>query len=56
MITPVPDIVAYASQMMTLIPGDVIFTGAPPGVGPIVAGDVLDARISRLGSLHIAVR
>jgi 2-keto-4-pentenoate hydratase/2-oxohepta-3-ene-1,7-dioic acid hydratase in catechol pathway len=56
MITPVPDIVAYASQMMTLVPGDVIFTGAPPGVGPIVPGDVLDASISRLGSLHIAVR
>jgi 2-keto-4-pentenoate hydratase/2-oxohepta-3-ene-1,7-dioic acid hydratase in catechol pathway len=56
LITPVPDIVAYASQMMTLLPGDVIFTGAPPGVGPIAPGDVLDARISRLGALHIAVR
>jgi 2-keto-4-pentenoate hydratase/2-oxohepta-3-ene-1,7-dioic acid hydratase in catechol pathway len=56
LITPVPDIVAYASQMMTLVPGDIIFTGAPPGVGPIAPGDVLDAHISRLGRLHLAVR
>lgn len=56
LVTPVPAIVAYASQMMTLLPGDVIFTGAPPGVGPIAPGDVLDARISRLGQLRLAVR
>src|SRR5690606_27661196 len=46
MITDVPSIISYASSVMTLVPGDVIFTGAPPGVGPIVAGDRLDASIS----------
>jgi 2-keto-4-pentenoate hydratase/2-oxohepta-3-ene-1,7-dioic acid hydratase in catechol pathway len=56
LITPVPAIVAYASSMMTLLPGDVIFTGAPPGVGPIVPGDVLDTSISRLGEMRIRVR
>jgi 2-keto-4-pentenoate hydratase/2-oxohepta-3-ene-1,7-dioic acid hydratase in catechol pathway len=56
MITPVPAIVSYASQAMTLLPGDLIFTGAPPGVGPIYPGDVLDARISRIGSMTINVR
>jgi 2-keto-4-pentenoate hydratase/2-oxohepta-3-ene-1,7-dioic acid hydratase in catechol pathway len=56
LITPVPAIVAYASTVMTLVPGDVIFTGAPPGVGPIVPGDVLDAEISRLGSMRNRVR
>jgi 2-keto-4-pentenoate hydratase/2-oxohepta-3-ene-1,7-dioic acid hydratase in catechol pathway len=56
MITPVPRIVAYASRLMTLHPGDVIFTGAPPGVGPIVPGDVLVTSISRLGEMTIAVR
>jgi 2-keto-4-pentenoate hydratase/2-oxohepta-3-ene-1,7-dioic acid hydratase in catechol pathway len=56
MITPVPAIVSYASQMMTLLPGDLIFTGAPPGVGPIRPGDVLQTRISRIGSMTIGVR
>ncbi|MGH3624730.1 MAG: fumarylacetoacetate hydrolase family protein, partial [Sciscionella sp.] len=41
LITPIPAIVSYASRMMTLLPGDVLFTGAPQGVGPIAAGDVL---------------
>lgn len=56
LITPVPAIVAYASSMMTLLPGDVIFTGAPPGVGPISRGDVLDTAIERLGRMKIGVR
>jgi 2-keto-4-pentenoate hydratase/2-oxohepta-3-ene-1,7-dioic acid hydratase in catechol pathway len=56
MITAVPAIVSYASRMMTLVPGDVIFTGAPPGVGPIVSGDVLETTISRLGSMTLKVR
>ncbi|WP_328584071.1 fumarylacetoacetate hydrolase family protein [Streptomyces sp. NBC_00370] len=56
LITSVPRIVSYASRMMTLNPGDVIFTGAPPGVGPIVPGDVLNASISRLGAMTLAVR
>jgi 2-keto-4-pentenoate hydratase/2-oxohepta-3-ene-1,7-dioic acid hydratase in catechol pathway len=56
LITPVPAIVSYVSRIMTLLPGDVIFTGAPPGVGPIHPGDVLETRISRLGSMTISVR
>ena len=39
-------IVAFASESMTLLPGDVILTGTPSGVGPIRAGDELEARIS----------
>ncbi|HLH82767.1 MAG TPA: fumarylacetoacetate hydrolase family protein [Trebonia sp.] len=56
MLVPVPDIVAYASRIMTLLPGDVIFTGAPPGVGPIEPGDRLRVRISRLGEMELRVR
>lgn len=56
MLVPVPEIVAYASSVMTLLPGDVLFTGAPPGVGPIHPGDRLDAQISRLGGMHLTVR
>jgi 2-keto-4-pentenoate hydratase/2-oxohepta-3-ene-1,7-dioic acid hydratase in catechol pathway len=56
MLTPVAAIIAYASSVMTLLPGDVIFTGAPPGVGPIVPGDSLHTRISRLGEMRLGVR
>ncbi|WP_330176920.1 fumarylacetoacetate hydrolase family protein [Streptomyces sp. NBC_01498] len=55
LLTSVPRIVSYASRMMTLHPGDVIFTGAPPGVGPIVPGDVLRTSISRLGEMTLPV-
>lgn len=56
MLVPVADIVGYASTIMTLLPGDVIFTGAPPGVGAIRSGDKLRVRISRLGEMEVGVR
>ncbi|MGY5885691.1 fumarylacetoacetate hydrolase family protein [Modestobacter lacusdianchii] len=55
LVTPVPQIVAYASTIMTLNPGDVLFTGAPPGVGPITAGEKLEMSISRIGSMTVQV-
>ena len=45
MIYPPAEIVSFASQSLTLSPGDVILTGTPSGVGPIRAGDQLEARI-----------
>ncbi len=45
MIYPVAEIVAFASIGTTLLPGDLILTGTPSGVGPISAGDQLEARI-----------
>lgn len=45
MIYSVAEIVSFASQGMTLLPGDLILTGTPSGVGPIKAGDELEARI-----------
>ena len=45
MIYSVAEIVAFASQAMTLLPGDLILTGTPAGVGAIRAGDKLEARI-----------
>ena len=39
------EIIAFASQSLTLLPGDVILTGTPSGVGPIRAGDELEAQI-----------
>lgn len=45
MIYPVAEIVSFASQGMTLLPGDLIMSGTPSGVGPIREGDELEARI-----------
>lgn len=45
MIYPAAEIVSFASQSLTLLPGDVILTGTPSGVGPIREGDLLEARI-----------
>lgn len=56
MIHSVPDIIAYASAVFTLLPGDVILTGTPAGVGPFVAGDVVEIEIDGLGILRNPVR
>ncbi|HLW34027.1 MAG TPA: fumarylacetoacetate hydrolase family protein [Chthoniobacterales bacterium] len=45
MIYPPAEVVSFASQSLTLLPGDVILTGTPSGVGPIRNGDQLEARI-----------
>jgi len=45
MIYPPAEVVAFASQSLTLLPGDVILTGTPSGVGPIRAADQLEAQI-----------
>jgi 2-keto-4-pentenoate hydratase/2-oxohepta-3-ene-1,7-dioic acid hydratase in catechol pathway len=45
MIYPPAEIVSFASQGITLLPGDLIMTGTPSGVGPIKGGDELEARI-----------
>lgn len=55
MLVSVAEIIAYASSIMTLVPGDLFCTGAPPGVGPIVAGDTMRTAISGLGSMEIPV-
>jgi 2-keto-4-pentenoate hydratase/2-oxohepta-3-ene-1,7-dioic acid hydratase in catechol pathway len=56
MLVAVGDIVAYVGGIMPLLPGDVLFTGAPPGVGPIAAGDMLRVRITGLGEMRLRVR
>jgi 2-keto-4-pentenoate hydratase/2-oxohepta-3-ene-1,7-dioic acid hydratase in catechol pathway len=56
MIHSVADIIAYASAAFTLLPGDVILTGTPAGVGPFVAGDVVEVEISGLGILRNPAR
>lgn len=55
MIYSVAQIVAFASQCMTLLPGDVILTGTPSGVGRIRAGDRLEAKIDNWPVLRNSV-
>jgi 2-keto-4-pentenoate hydratase/2-oxohepta-3-ene-1,7-dioic acid hydratase in catechol pathway len=45
-------VVRYISQIMTLEPGDLIATGTPKGVGPVVAGDVIEVSIAGIGVLR----
>jgi 2-keto-4-pentenoate hydratase/2-oxohepta-3-ene-1,7-dioic acid hydratase in catechol pathway len=52
MVYPVEFLIRWISRMMTLVPGDVIATGTPAGVGPIVAGDTVDVSVSGIGVLH----
>jgi 2-keto-4-pentenoate hydratase/2-oxohepta-3-ene-1,7-dioic acid hydratase in catechol pathway len=56
MVHDIPSIVAYASSVFTLLPGDVILTGTPSGIGPIVAGDTVEVEIEGVGSLVNPVR
>lgn len=56
MIHRVPGIISHVSGIFTLEPGDIILTGTPAGVGQVLAGDVMDAEISGVGNLRIAVR
>jgi 2-keto-4-pentenoate hydratase/2-oxohepta-3-ene-1,7-dioic acid hydratase in catechol pathway len=55
MIYPVAEIVAFASQSLTLLPGDLILTGTPSGVGPLRAGDQIEASIGNWPSLLLGV-
>ena len=51
MIFDVPAIVAHVSSVMTLLPGDVILTGTPEGVGPMNVGDEVEVTVAGIGSL-----
>ncbi len=47
----IPNLVAYISAAMTLLPGDVILTGTPEGVGPMQPGDEVEVFVEGLGAL-----
>jgi len=52
----VPKLIALASKAYTLYPGDIILTGTPEGVAPVVPGDVMQAWMQGIGETTIAVR
>ena len=51
MIFKIPEIIEFVSSVMTLLPGDVILTGTPAGIGPMAAGDEVIITIDGIGSL-----
>lgn len=55
LIYDVPRLIEYASSFYTLHPGDLIFTGTPEGVGPLLPGDRVDAEIAQIGRFSIQV-
>jgi 2-keto-4-pentenoate hydratase/2-oxohepta-3-ene-1,7-dioic acid hydratase in catechol pathway len=56
LILDVPNMVAMASSVMTLYPGDVIASGTPAGVGPIKPGDTVTIEIERVGRMAVPVK
>lgn len=55
LIWSVDEIIHWLSRYMDLAPGDLIYTGTPEGVGPVVSGDTLEARIDGLPQLRVSV-
>lgn len=51
----VPRLVSYVSSVMTLLPGDIISTGTPEGVGPLAGGDRVAVEVSGVGRLEVGV-
>ena len=55
MIWKVPEMISYLSGLFTLMPGDIIFSGTPAGVGAVNRGDVLHGHIDNIGELGISI-
>jgi fumarylpyruvate hydrolase len=55
MVWSVPEIIADLSTLYTLMPGDLIMTGTPAGVGPVVRGDLMEGRIGNLPAVTARV-
>ncbi len=51
LIFPIPKLVAFISAIMTLLPGDIISTGTPSGIGPLQVGDRVTIRVEGVGEL-----
>ncbi|UCC21325.1 MAG: fumarylacetoacetate hydrolase family protein [Promethearchaeota archaeon] len=51
MIFKIPEILEFISKFVTLVPGDIVATGTPSGVGPIQPGDIIEAYIEQIGQI-----
>jgi 2-keto-4-pentenoate hydratase/2-oxohepta-3-ene-1,7-dioic acid hydratase in catechol pathway len=52
LIYSIPEIINFISNVMTLLPGDIIATGTPSGIGPMYPGDTIEVKIAQLGTLR----
>jgi len=52
---PVPDVLVHLSRLFELAPGDLIFTGTPAGVGPLVPGDRVSGGVAGVGEISIRI-
>lgn len=55
MVFPPADLIAFVSRVMTLLPGDVVLTGTPEGVGPLATGNTVEVEIEGIGTLRNTV-
>lgn len=55
LIWKIPEMISYLSEYFELKPGDIIMTGTPAGVGPVVRGDVMEGHVEGVGSLTVTV-
>jgi fumarylpyruvate hydrolase len=55
LIHKVPNLIAHLSQFYHLAPGDLIYTGTPEGVGPVVAGDIIEGSIAGVGTIRLVI-
>ncbi len=55
LIWKIPEMITYLSGLFTLCPGDLIFTGTPSGVGPVVKGDVLTGGVNGVSGIKVTV-
>ncbi|MDR1833352.1 MAG: fumarylacetoacetate hydrolase family protein [Propionibacteriaceae bacterium] len=51
MLNPIPRLIEFVSSFTTLLPGDVILTGTPAGIGPMLPGDSVSVSVSEIGTL-----
>ena len=51
-IFPIPDLINFISHVMSLLPGDIIATGTPSGIGPMYPGDKVEIKIGGIGTLR----
>jgi 2-keto-4-pentenoate hydratase/2-oxohepta-3-ene-1,7-dioic acid hydratase in catechol pathway len=52
LVFPVPMLISYISNVITLLPGDIIATGTPGGVGPMKSGDIIEIKVENIGTLR----
>lgn len=55
LVFPIPSLISYISQYFTLEPGDLIITGSPPGMGPVVPYDIVECGIKNVVTMKFSV-